>query len=153
MLTSVSGMVAADSFDAAQGDAAAKNTSPGDGKLPHVADAVVAISAKAGLAVAAGQAVQLSNGETVNLMSGQDAQFVTGGQMRVHSGQAVGVLAGAVKAGEGGVGIQVIAAKDAVELQAQAQDILVLAIITMPPTPGAVPARMIELTRRPPAAP
>ncbi|QCP15014.1 type VI secretion system Vgr family protein [Pseudoduganella umbonata] len=120
MLTSVSGMVAADSFDAAQGDAAAKNISPGDGKLPHVADAVVAISAKAGLAVAAGQAVQLSNGETVNLMSGQDAQFVTGGQMRVHSGQAIGVLAGAVKAGEGDAGLQVIAAKDAVDVQAQA---------------------------------
>ncbi len=120
MLDSVSGMVGSGGFDAALSDAASKNTSPDDGKLPHSSDPIIAISAKAGLAITAGQAVQLSNGETVSLMSGQDTQFITGGQMRVHSQQAIGVLAGAVKAGEGGVGLQVIAAKDAVEVQAQA---------------------------------
>jgi type VI secretion system secreted protein VgrG len=64
--------------------------------------------------------MQLSNGETIAVMSGQDSQFVTGGQMRVHGGQAIGMLAGAVKAGEGGVGLQLIAAKDAIDVQAQA---------------------------------
>jgi hypothetical protein len=101
MLTAVSGMVGSDSFDAAQGDAASKNTSPSDGKLPHVTDPVLVIAAKAGLWVTAGQAVQLSNGETITLMSGQDSQFVIGGRMRVHSGQAIGLLAGAVKAAAG----------------------------------------------------
>jgi type VI secretion system secreted protein VgrG len=120
MLTAVSGMVGSDSFDAAQGDASSKNTDPGDGKLPHVTDPVLVIAAKAGLGVTAGQAVQLSNGETIAVMSGQDSQFITGGQMRVHSGQAVGMLAGAVKAGEGGIGLQLIAAKDAIDVQAQA---------------------------------
>jgi type VI secretion system secreted protein VgrG len=86
--------------------------------VPHATDAVIAISAKAGMAVVAGQAVQLCNGETISLMSGQDSQFVTGGQMRVHSGQAIGMLAGAVKAG--GIGLQVIAAKEAIDVQAQA---------------------------------
>ena len=120
MLSAVSGMVGGASLDAAKGDAAAKNTDPGDGKLPHVSDPVIAISARSGLGITAGQSVQLANGETVSVMSGQDTQFVTGAQMRVHSGQAIGVLAGAVKPGDGGVGLQMIAAKDAIEVQAQA---------------------------------
>jgi len=120
MLTAVSGMVGAEDIDAARSGAADKDTAPGDGKLPHLSDPVIAIAAKAGLGVTAGQAVQLSNGETVSLMSGQDTQFVTGGQLRVHSGQAIGMLAGAVKPGEGGIGLQLIAAKDAIDVQAQA---------------------------------
>lgn len=120
MLTAVSSMVAADGVDAARSSASSKDTAPGEGKLPHLSDPVIAISAKAGLGVTAGQAVQLSNGETVTLMSGQDTQFVTGGQLRVHSGQAIGMLGGAVKPGEGGIGLQLIAAKDAVDVQAQA---------------------------------
>ena len=123
MLTAVSGMVGADSVDAARADAADKQTAPQDGKLPHTTDPVIAIAAKTGLAVTSAQAMQLSNGETVTLMSGQDSQFVTGGQLRVHSGQAIGMLAGAVAAGAGGIGMQAIAAKDAIDVQAQA-DIL-----------------------------
>jgi uncharacterized protein (DUF2345 family) len=88
--------------------------------LPHLGAPVIAISAKAGLGVTAAASVQLSNGETVSLMSGQDTQFVTGGALRAHTGQAIGVLAGAVKAGEGGVGLQMIAARDAIDVQAQA---------------------------------
>ena len=120
MLTAVSGMVASDGIDAAKSSASSKDTAPGEGKLPHLTDPVIAIAAKAGLGVTAGQAIQLSNGETVTLMSGQDTQFVTGGQLRVHSGQAIGMLAGAVKPGEGGIGLQLIAAKDALDVQAQA---------------------------------
>jgi len=102
MLDAVSGMVESDGT-----------------KLPHVSAPVIAISAKAGLGVTAAEAVQLSNGETISLMSGQDAQFATGGALRAHTGQAIGVLAGAVKAGEGGAGLQLIAARDAVDVQAQ----------------------------------
>ncbi|QNA90181.1 type VI secretion system tip protein VgrG [Massilia sp. Dwa41.01b] len=126
MLTALSGLVGSNSVDAAFGDAAAKNTA-GDGKLPHFADPLIAIAAKDGFGANAGQSLQLANGETVSLMSGQDTQFVTGGQIRVHSGQAIGVLGGAVKAGEGGVGLQVITAKDAVDIQAQADELKVQA--------------------------
>jgi len=45
----------------------------------------------------------------------------------VHSGQAIGVLGGAVKAGEGGLGLQLIAAKDAIDVQAQADELKVQA--------------------------
>ena len=113
MLDAVSGMV--------DGDGGT------DGKLPHVSAPVIAVSARSGLGVTAGQGMQLSNGETATVMSGQDTQFVTGGRMRVHSGQAIGVLAGAVKPGEGGVGLQMIAAKDAIDVQAQADSLKVQA--------------------------
>ena len=80
---------------------------------------MIAIAAKAGLGVVAGQDLQLANGETITLMSGQDTQFVTGGQLRIHSGQAIGMLGGAVKAGAENIGLQLVAAKGAVDLQAQ----------------------------------
>jgi type VI secretion system secreted protein VgrG len=98
-----------------------------NGKLPHSSDPHIAVSAKDGFGANAGQSLQLANGETVTVMSGQDTQFVTGGQMRVHTGQAIGVLGGAVKAGEGGLGLQMIAAKDAIDIQAQADELKVQA--------------------------
>ncbi len=127
MMNAVSGMVGKDDLDLAQADAEKKNTAPGDDKVPHTTDAIIAIAAKGGLGVVAGQSVQLANGETVTLVSGQDTQFVTGGQMRVHSGQAIGMLAGAVAPGEGGMGLQLIAAKDAIDIQSQAGTVSVQA--------------------------
>jgi Rhs element Vgr protein len=97
------------------------------GKLPYPGDPIIAVSAKDGFAANAGQSLQLANGETVMVMSGQDTQFVTGGQMRVHTGQAIGVLGGAVKAGEGGAGLQIIAAREAIDIQAQADELKVQA--------------------------
>ncbi|MES2757090.1 MAG: type VI secretion system Vgr family protein [Pseudomonadota bacterium] len=96
-------------------------------KLPHVGAPMVGIAAKAGLGVVAGQDVQLSTGEVVTVASGSDSQFVSGGQMRVHSGQAIGVLAGAVTAGAGKVGLQLIAGKGPIDYQAQADEIKVQA--------------------------
>jgi uncharacterized protein (DUF2345 family) len=86
---------------------------------------MIAIAAKAGLGVVAGQDVQLANGETVSVISGADTQTITGGKMRVHCGQAIGVLAGAEKAGEGNVGLQLIAGKGAIDYQAQADELKV----------------------------
>lgn len=97
------------------------------GQLPHSSEAIIAISAKDGFGASAGQSIQLANGETVSLMSGGDTQFLTGGQTRVHTGQAIGVLGGAVKAGEGGVGLQLIASKDAIDVQAQADELKIQA--------------------------
>jgi Rhs element Vgr protein len=127
LLKSVSGMVAGAELGAARADASRKNTKAADDKLPHASDAIIAIAAKGGLGVVAGQSVQLANGETVTLMSGQDTQFITGGQMRVHTGQAIGMLGGAMSAGEGNIGLQMIAAKDAIDIQAQAGTIAVQA--------------------------
>ncbi|QJE02011.1 type VI secretion system tip protein VgrG [Massilia forsythiae] len=120
LLKAVSGMVGDAGLEAARADAAAKDTAPGAGKLPHPTDPVVAISARAGLAVTAQTDVQLVSGEAVALMSGGDSQFVGGGQLRTQAIQAIGVLGGAVAPGENGIGIQAIAARDAIDVQAQA---------------------------------
>jgi hypothetical protein len=55
-------------------------------------------------------------------LRGRGVELRTGayGALRAHTGQAIGVLAGAVKAGEDGVGLQMIALRDAVDVQAQA---------------------------------
>lgn len=113
MLDAVSGMVDSGSIDAAKADAADNTIKPGDGKLPHTSEAIIAIAAKAGLGVNAGQSLQLTNGETVTIMSGQDTQFIAGGQMRLHTGQAIGIVGGAMKAGDNNIGLQLIAAKNA----------------------------------------
>ena len=127
LLTAVSGMVSNESLPKAQEDAGKREIKPSDGKLPHASDAIIAIAAKGGLGVMAGQSMQLANGETVTMMSGQDSQFITGGQMRVHSGQAIGVLGGAIKPGDSNIGLQIIAAKDAIEIQAQSDTLKVQA--------------------------
>ena len=119
MWTSVSGIVGDCSLAAAKASAQEHNTKPADDKLPHTSDAIIAISAKAGLGVVAGQSLQLASDEIVMLASGRDSQFVSGGQMRVHSGQALGVLGGVVAPGEGGTGMQWFAARGAIDVQAQ----------------------------------
>jgi Rhs element Vgr protein len=127
MLTSLSGVVDKNRLDGARADSRASDTVASDSKLPYLSDPLIAVIAKDGFGANAGQSLQLSNGETVTLMSGHDTQFVTGGQMRVHTGQAIGVLGGAVEAGEGSIGFQMIAAKDAVDLQAQTDELKVQA--------------------------
>jgi uncharacterized protein involved in type VI secretion and phage assembly len=127
MLTAVSGMVGHGSLDAARADAGEKKTEPGDKHVPHVSSPIIAISGKSGIGVSSGASVQLANGETISLMSGQDSQFITGGQLRAHTGQAIGVLGGAVQPSEGGLGMQLIAAKDAIDIQAQADELKVQA--------------------------
>jgi uncharacterized protein (DUF2345 family) len=117
--TAVSGMLHQDTLEQAKSDAADKSITPGKDKLPHTTDPIIAISAKGGLSMVAGQNLQWNNGETTSFMSGLDTQFITGNQFRVHTGQAIGVLAGAVKPGENNLGLQLIAAKDAIDIQAQ----------------------------------
>lgn len=128
LVTSLKGMVADASLDEAASDAAARNTGTGEGKLPHVADPVVTVAARAGLGVVAGQDLQLCAGETVTLAAGQNLELAAGGAMRIHTGQSIGVLAGAVKPGEkaAGKGITLIAGKGDISVQAQS-DVLKIA--------------------------
>ena len=123
----ISGSVDGSSLAGAKSDAAARNSAPGEKKVPHLVDPLIAIAAKDGLGAVAGQSLQLATGETASLLSGEDTQFIVGGQMRVHTGQAIGMLAGAVKPGESGVGLQMITARDAIDIQAQSDELKVQA--------------------------
>nr|WP_297351358.1 type VI secretion system Vgr family protein [uncultured Caldimonas sp.] len=120
--TALSGTVAERGFDTAQEDAANKHTQASDDKLPHTTDPVVAITAKAGFGLTAGQDIHIAAGETIHTASGQDTHHAIGGQARLHTGQAIGVLAGAIGPGEGaaGKGLTMIAAQGNVDVQAQA---------------------------------
>jgi type VI secretion system secreted protein VgrG len=105
---------------------------PGDavscqGKLPHPCDPIIAIAAKDGFGVNAGQSLQLVNGENMLLASREDSQFAMGGQMRLHAGQAIGMLGGAVKTEGGGTGMQLVSTKDTVHVQAQADELKIQA--------------------------
>jgi uncharacterized protein (DUF2345 family) len=53
-------------------------------------------------------------------MIGADTQIATGGQLRIHTSQAIGLLGGAVKPGIPELGVQLIAARDSIHVEAQA---------------------------------
>ncbi|MCY7286797.1 MAG: type VI secretion system tip protein VgrG, partial [Cryobacterium sp.] len=129
MHTAHRGMVATETLDAATADAQGKAVTAGDDKVPQLTDPIVTIAAKAGLAIAAGQDVALLAGENLVMAAGQDLQVASGGSGRVHSGQAIGVLGGAIGAGDqaAGKGLTLIAGQGDVELQAQADRVQVAA--------------------------
>jgi len=108
-------------------DGGTGDVSAGQGTLPHSHDPIISLAAQEGFGVNAGQSIQLVNGETALLASGQDMQFAVGGQMRWHTGQAIGLLGGAVTAAEHGYGLHFIAAKQVVDIQAQADELKVQA--------------------------
>ena len=116
-LEALSGMLSSADLEAALQDGKAKAVAPTEGKLPHSTDPLIAITARGGLGISSGQSTQLASGETVVVISGQDTEYISGGQLRLHTGQAIGMLAGAVAPGEGGVGTELIAAQGAVDLQ------------------------------------
>jgi len=78
--------------------------------------------------MSAARDLQFAAGETSTVMSGADTQVATGGQMRIHTQQAIGMLGGAVKPGEQDIGVQVIAARDPIDVQAQAGAMMVQAL-------------------------
>jgi len=127
MVTSLKGMVDREDHGLAQDDAGNKRIATEKTKLPHSADALIAASAKAGLGLAAAQHLHLAAGEVVHLSSGGDTDIAIGGQGRVHTGQAIGLTAGAVKPAPDGIGIQAIAASGPIKVQAQAANIQIAA--------------------------
>ncbi|RSZ56181.1 type VI secretion system tip protein VgrG [Massilia atriviolacea] len=128
ILKAVSGMVSNASLNAARDDAAAKVTRPDADKLPHETDPVIAIAARGGLGVNASSHLQFNSGETITVMSGQDSQFVTEGQLRIHSRQTIGMLGGAVEPGADNMGLQLIAGKGMLDIQAQSDTIKIQAL-------------------------
>lgn len=113
----VSGTVAGGDLGAAQQDAAAGNTQAADGKVPHMSGPVILMAARAGLAQVAGENVQVSAGETVHWSAAKDHNVAVMGDLRVHTGQALGIVAGVQKGGT--PGLHLISAQGPVSLQAQ----------------------------------
>ncbi|MGH6646112.1 type VI secretion system Vgr family protein [Aquabacterium sp.] len=119
---SLSGMVNVSQLPDALADASDRSTRTAAGKVPHMSDPNIAIVGKAGVGVTAGQDLHLSGEDTTTIASGQDTHWAVGGQARIHTGQAIGILAGAIQPGgeAAGKGLTVIAAQGPIDLQAQA---------------------------------
>ena len=71
----------------------------------------------------------MAAGEGITLASGQDTHWAVGGASRIHTGQAIGLLAGAIKPGSeaAGKGMTIIAGKGDIEVQAQADHMQIAA--------------------------
>ena len=122
-----SGMVDARDQGSARSDAQQKTVNVSQEKVPHLTDPAIIQAAKAGIATIAGQNLQFANGETLVLESGEDSNFAIAGKARIHTGQAIGLVAGAIAPGDGNTGIKLIAAKDDIDLQAQSDEMKFLA--------------------------
>ena len=127
--TTLSAMVAAQDGEQAQADAASRSTKVSKDKLPHQSDAIVAVQAQGGLAQVAGQDQIEAANQTLTHAAGQDWHMGSAGHWRLHTGQAIGVLAGAIKPGgdAAATGLTLIAAHKDVQLQAQADQLQIAA--------------------------
>ena len=96
-------------------------------KIPHMHQPLVVVTAQPGIGVAAADGVHVAAGEVAHVASGRDAQLAASDTLSVHSGQAIGLLAGAVSAGDDGAGIKLYAGQGDVELQAQSDELILAA--------------------------
>ncbi|WP_229493959.1 type VI secretion system Vgr family protein [Massilia arenae] len=96
-----------------------RRASASEHSLPYTTGPLIEVTAKDGFGISASQDLQLSNGETITLMSRQNIQNVVGGLLRLHAIQAVGVVSGTVNDSENGTGLELIAAEDLIDIQAQ----------------------------------
>ncbi|MBI5271097.1 MAG: type VI secretion system tip protein VgrG [Burkholderiales bacterium] len=122
LLTALQGMVDAGRLDAAVSDAAQRRTAVGDDAVPHTGAPVVQMVGRAGLATVAGQDICWSAGEGIAIASGDSTELVAGGAVRIHTGQSIGLLGGAIQPGAdaAGTGLTMVAAGGDLQLQAQA---------------------------------
>ena len=118
MTRAVSGTVDGQAISGAAGDASAKHTEVVDGKVPHLTDPLVLMAGRAGLTQAAGRNVQISAGELVHWSSGLDHNLAVIGSLRVHTGQALGIVAGVQKGGAES-GLDLIAGTGEVDVMSQ----------------------------------
>ncbi|OWT69114.1 MULTISPECIES: type VI secretion system Vgr family protein [unclassified Achromobacter] len=117
MQAAVASGVSGEDLPTAKRDAADRNTQTGDGKVPHLGDAAIFVAARAGLVQTAGEHMQVTAGETVHWSAGRHQNLASMGNLRVHTGQALGVVAGVQRGGE--PGLSVIAGQGPLLVQAQ----------------------------------
>ncbi|MFC3329484.1 DUF2345 domain-containing protein [Xanthomonas fragariae] len=126
LLTSVKTTVPGTAYADAKGAAAERSASPGDGRVPHTGDALLGLAAPAGIGVVAGQGLHWSVGETLTLASGAGSEAAIAGNARLHSGQAIGVLAAAVDGGQTQANsLSLVSGEGALDVQAQSDEVRV----------------------------
>ncbi|SMQ95671.1 Rhs element Vgr protein [Xanthomonas fragariae] len=126
LLTSVKTTVPGTAYADAKGAAAERSASPGDDRVPHTGDALLGLAAPSGIGVVAGQGLSWSVGETLTLASGAGSEAAIAGNARLHSGQAIGVLAAAVDGGQTQANsLSLVSGEGALDVQAQSDEVRV----------------------------
>ncbi|QEO26115.1 type VI secretion system tip protein VgrG [Xanthomonas translucens pv. undulosa] len=126
LLTSVKTTVPGTAYADAKGAAAERSASPGDDRVPHTGDALLGLAAPAGIGVVAGQGLSWSVGETLTLASGGGGEAAIAGDARLHSGQAIGVLAAAVDGGQTQAhSLSLVSGEGELDVQAQSDEVRV----------------------------
>ena len=118
MAHALDGMVDGANTNQAQTDATNNVTSTATGKVPHTTDAVLTIAGRGGIGLTATD-IQMASGQTHATLAGQHLFTGVGGQTRIHSGQAIGLLGGVIKASDG-IGLKIVAGNHNITVQAQA---------------------------------
>ena len=92
-----------------------------DGAVSLSGAPVLSAVGRAGLGLVAGQDLAVAAGENVHLACGGDMDAAVGGAARIHAGQAIGILGGAIHPGQdaAGTGVSLIAGAGDLELQSQ----------------------------------
>src|SRR5690606_421283 len=104
----------------AEAEAGDRKLTAGAKRVPHTGDALLGLSAPAGIGLVAGQSLHWSAGETLTVASGADSNLTVAGDLRIHAGQAIGWLAGAVEgAPTGGHALALVSAGGELQLEAQ----------------------------------
>ncbi len=131
LLTALKGLVDGTAWDEALKDAQQRNTA-GD-KLPHTVAPVIAFQGQGGITEVAGQDHIQAAGHTITEAAGEDFEQAVGGDYRLHTGQAIGLLAGAIEHGSGATasGLNLIAGHKDITIQAQSDTLQVNAQKTL----------------------
>ena len=122
MLASVKATVPGEEYAAALAAAGERSPAPGEGRVPHTADALLGLTAPAGIGLVAGQGLTWAAGETISMASGQSSNLAVAGNLRIHGGQAIGVLATAVEGQTEGTGLSLVSGEGELDFQAQDGD-------------------------------
>jgi uncharacterized protein involved in type VI secretion and phage assembly len=116
---SLKGTTQREDLTEALADASARQTETGRARIPHSNDPIIALAGKGGIAATAGKHLQWTAGETLALGTLTHFNLTAGKRLRVHAGQAIGVLAGAEKPDCGDTALDIVAAQDDITVQAQ----------------------------------
>ncbi|OZI30711.1 type IV secretion protein Rhs [Bordetella genomosp. 10] len=125
MQAAVATSVSGEDLPTARGDAARLDSQTGDGKVPHLGGAAIFVAARAGLVQTAGAHMQVTAGETVHWSAGRHQNLASMGSVRVHTGQALGVVAGVQRGGE--PALSLVAGQGPLLVQAQQDTLTVTA--------------------------
>ncbi|MGY1426567.1 type VI secretion system Vgr family protein [Lysobacter sp. A289] len=121
LLTSAKTVVDGSAFAAGEADARNRKPNADKNRVPHSGDAILGLTAPAGIGLVAGQSLHWSVGETLTIASGQASNAAIAGDLRIHAGQAIGWLAGAAHTpgSSPGQALALVTAEGELDLQAQ----------------------------------